>query len=337
MTVRRVQFRRAYQIFDLEDAFARDRGLRGEHPRPLGDVRFLLVDRHVNGDRVPLDPPYELIVRRSPSGYDLFFGEVWVERPGGRRRQRLPEGTYQLNVETAFYQIEEAAVTFPMEDPQQAIAISLHPGYNYPFANATNLPLSTNGAFPSWRGPTLIRGSLYHTDGSPVQNATVTLAEPDVTSQPTYRTEAGGQWLLIVPVEAFRAVDVGGDGVTRPMSLSFSWPDPADPQETVQHDVSDIPVTLGQQMTVLQSALRGWVLQAGRAVRDATITVDGFPGQSTTRENGSWFYYFDLNQPPEATGEVDVIAVLPDGARQSRLSVPIQHGATSVVEAFHFQ
>src|SRR5689334_19371310 len=82
-------------IFDIEDRYARDRGTRGPHPRPLGTIRYHLIARQ-DGDLLrPYDPPLELVTVRNASGYDLCFGKVRL--PDGAVRQRvLAPGPYTV-------------------------------------------------------------------------------------------------------------------------------------------------------------------------------------------------------------------------------------------------
>ena len=331
------QFPKAVQVFDLQDVHARDRGLQGEHPRPVGSMRFLLVGKVIgNNEPDVIAPPLELILRRNPRGYHLFFGQVQVESPAGRRQHRLNSGTYRLHIVSDYYQLCEKDVIFPMENHKVPCSVELKPGYRYPFDNAINFSDVDSGGFPAWRGPTLLRGSLYHADGSPIGDATVSLTDPLLDPQPMYTTDANGQWVLIVPVDAFSDSVPDGGVVSRNMSLAFSWPDPADTQQTVNHTKDVEEVKLGAQQSVLQSGLRGWVMQGGRAAAGAAITIatNGFSEQVNTRADGSWYFYIGLDQSIET--DVTVSAQLPDGTSQVQTTKFVS-GATVNVPTFQFE
>jgi hypothetical protein len=83
-----------------------------------------------------------------------------------------------------------------------------------------------------------------------------------------------------------------------------------------------------------QTALSGRVVnQSGVGIGGATMTVDALQGQSKTRSDGSWFYYFPLNQ---AQAAVAVTARLPDGRSQTRPNLTVQPKETTPVAVFQF-
>jgi len=156
-----LEFRRlaATLIFDLEDAFARQRGVNGPHPRPSGKINFSVVGTMVAGARQPITPPLPLKVLANPSGYHLFFGTSALRGP--QRSTSLPAGQYVVRVDSDFYQRSERTdITLPsVFSPKGPVApliapyfFDLQPGYAYPFPSVSTLP---NGS-----GTTLLRGVL---------------------------------------------------------------------------------------------------------------------------------------------------------------------------------
>lgn len=198
----RRQFPRASQVFDLEDAYARERKVRGRHPRPIGPVRLYVVGRMANGDRQDLHKPLELVVRRNPSGYYLFFGLVRL--PNGRthrsyladgtyvdsatRRSYLDDGKYVVRVESRYYQPVEQEVDLPMPEPKEPTSIDLSPGYAYPFPKTSTRP---DGG-----GPTLLRGSVHYADGRGIAEVKIEVVGQE---EPAYWTDGSGQWVLVFP------------------------------------------------------------------------------------------------------------------------------------------
>lgn len=296
----------ATAIFDLEDQYARERGIHGPHPRPVGPVKFCLVGRMVGGARQDFDVPRELIVRRNPSGYHLFFNVVRF--PDGQTRQSaLGDGVYVVRVESRFYQWSEREdIIFP--ERESPYFYDLAPGFAYPFP--------TENTHPGGGGPTLLRGSVRRADGRGVARTTVqVLGQSNVCF-----TDDTGQWVLVFP-------DTQPSGN---VTVRFELPD-----GTVE-SVSNVPLVQGRETSLSQTTLRGWVQStAGVGIAGATIGVSGFPDQSTTANDGSWFYYFDLNEPPAAATDLDLTVELPDGRSQAR-STRIEQGATVVVPTIRF-
>ncbi len=296
----------AARVFDLEDRFARDRGTRGPHPRPLGRVTFRLLAEIVGNALRPFDSQPELEVRRNGGGYDVFF-DILRLSDGTRRRGGL-SGTYAVGVESEFYQaVERDDVLIPQ--PDQPYGVALEPGYAYPFPTE-----STRGGSA---GVTLLRGSVPAVDGRGMAGVTV-----EVTGKSnSYRTDASGQWVLVFPdTQPAEQVDV-----------HFTLPD-----GTVTN-VAAVQVTPGRETSLPPTGLRGSVLtDRGLAIAGARIQVTGQPMSSASDRNGGFFFYFGLDQPPAVVTAVDVTATLPDGRTQTRPTIPIQRRATVVVPAFRF-
>ncbi len=300
--VRLTQLTPACSIFDLEDRFARERGVRGKHPRPIGAIRYWLVGRIVGSVRTDFEVPYQLLTVRNPSGYDLFFDRVKQEGSAASR-MAFEEGTYVLKIEAQFYQDREHEI--PIPQCEAAHSIDLEPSYQYPFPVAT---LSYGG------GPTLLRGTVHATDGSGVEGVIIEVSG----SSNTYLTDETGQWVLI-----FAEDQPSGD-----VTVTFTWPD-----GTVEN-VANVPIEEGQERALAQAGLRGWVMtEAGVGIPGASVRVGGYPGETVSAHDGSWFYYFGLNQGSDV---VSVTAQLPDGPALTQTNVQVQPRAMVVVPSFRF-
>jgi hypothetical protein len=296
-------------IFDLVDRYARDRGMRGTHPGPVGSIKFMARSQEVGGTLQDLTVPLELLMQRNNSGYYLFAGKVKL--PDGTLRQNLldPGTSYQVQMQSQFYQ--EAAKTVTVFDPDnpppdpvnqvKATAILLEPGYAYPF--------------PEGR-LTLLRGSVHHTDGRGLAGATVEVA--GVSNQ--YITDESGQWVLIFP----------DTQTTGQVTVHFVLPD--GPGASIP--LPNVDLVRGRTTGLAQPGLRGEVRLASAAgIPDARIEVSGFAEASSTDKSGRWWYYFGLNQP-QAT--VQVTANLPDGRSLKQYHIQVRPRATVVVPTFRF-
>ena len=292
----------ACTIFDLEDRFARERGVRGKHPRPFGDISYWLVGQIVGGVRNDFEVPVQLITVRNPSGYDLFFDRV-TQKGAASTRMQFEEGTYVVKINAQFYQVREHEI--PMPQCNAAHSIELEPSYAYPFPTAS---LSHGG------GPTLLRGTLHATDGAGIEGATIEVSG----DSNTYITDATGQWVLV-----FDEDQSSGD-----VTVSFTLPD-----STIVN-VPNVPVSEGQERALAQAGLRGWVLtEAGVGIAGASVQVTGYAGRTQSANDGSWFYYFGLNQGADV---VSVTAQLPDGPALTQTNVQVQPRSMVVVPSFRF-
>jgi hypothetical protein len=284
-------------ILDLVDSFARQRGLSGNHPRPFGPVRVLLTARTpVGGTREVLTPPWELIMVRNESGFDLFFGDF--KAAGGVRRWPLPDGKYELRVESTYYQAAVLPVdvsrSAPAPNPQPT---QLAPGFAYPFPTGT----------------TLLRGSAQLPDGSGEPGVRILTSASGVVP---YVTDAAGQWVLVLPVLA-QATQV---------VVAYRRPNKPDQRAA-------ITVTPGATASLPATALEGQVFDGPRGAGGATIRVRVSPIAVPAQTDGRWRYVFAIDQPAAVT---DVTAALPDGRQQTVSDVAITPKQTTAVAPFRF-
>lgn len=290
-------------IFDPEDRFARDRAVRGKHPRPMGGLRYSLLGRIVGGSRQDFDSPMELMVVRNAGGYDIFFENIKLAT-GSRFRHILEEGIYVLRIESDFYQIiERDDVALPQST--QPISLDLEPGYNYPFPAST---LANSG------GPTLLRGSLHKISGEVRAGVRIEVAG----RSNSYVTDEAGQWVLV-----FIENDPGG-----PATVRFTYGDGS------HEDVPNVPIEPGAGNRLFQAGLKGAVLDAaGLGIAGASVQVQGYDGATNTDEEGVWYYYFGLNQGADV---VNVTARRQDGSTLTQSNVQVQPHEVVVVPSFRF-
>lgn len=303
----------AVLIFDLEDRFAREWGVRGRHPRPLSAASFRAVERVDGARRQALDPPVRLAVLRNPSGFYLYFGKG-LDGPG----PAVIDGTYVIEVEAEGYQSEERELELPR--PAEPVFIDLDPDYRYPFPNAARLMRER----PDMVRPTVLRGGVRHTDGRGVEDARVTAegAAFDVRTGPT------GEWALL-----FR--DLGPDPGPRRVTVAIRRE--AGGAETRL----EVPVEVGRHDNRLPATvLRGHVLVDGVPTA-ATIEVERHEESIRTRGDGRFFFYVDPAREEElaAGGPIAVTATarLAGGGEHQTQRVRVVPRKTVVVPTFAFQ
>jgi len=96
-----------------------------------------------------------------------------------------------------------------------------------------------------------------------------------------------------------------------------------------------VNVLLGSEYGLKNTALRGQVRRAnGMPIAGAVITTSVNALTSTSRADGVWFLYFDLNQV--AVPNLTVTATTPDGASATAPAVTLVPEATVVVPPFQF-
>lgn len=338
------QFRSASVVLDVEDAYAREVRTSGRHPRPIGPVRFTIVGTMAGAVRTEFAEPLELAPTRNPSGYQLFFDQVRLAN-GQTRRIDLPPATYILRVstpDTNFYQtVERTDLTLPLARGA-TFAIDLLPGYAYPFP--------APGTFRTGRGAGLVRGSFVNARGEGVEGGTVSITPQPLINVPgpipstrpwnfgAYRVDRNGQFVLIVPDP--RDYPGAQPGLPAPAN-----PATGEGAVTVHFvngaavaDLTAVAFVLGNETTLQQSAVRGAVLDRGIGVPNAAVQIQGEAAAATTARDGSWVYYFALNQPslPPAIVPLNIAATLPDGRSQTLPGFPVKPRATSWTPAFRF-
>ena len=309
-------------IFDLEDAFARERAVRGPHPRPIGPLRFFLVGEMVGGVRQDFPSPLELFVVRTPSGYDLFYETVRLADRSSRQ-WRLPDGVYVMRIatpDTHFYQtVERLDVAFGNPRTPFVFSADLQPGYAYPF------PASIGSVGSAGFAPSLLRGGVLSTDATGVPDVLVQAEVPalNVVSS-TYRTDETGEWAVVAPDTFFG----NPPQATAMATVRFTFPG------NVVLAVPNVEIARSGERSLRQTGLRGQVLNAqGLPAANATITVSGQATTVTTSPDGNWFFNFPLNQ---AAAVVSVTAQLASGANQTAAAIGVQPRATVVVPTFRF-
>src|SRR5262249_54475730 len=131
-----------------------------------------------------------------------------------------------------------------------------------------------------------------------------------------YTTDACGQWVLVFP-DAEPSADV---------TVHIALPD-----GSARHVVA--PIVQGRDNSLPPTALRRWGMAAGTDLAGVSIQISGQLGEVVSRADGSWFYYFDLNQPARV---VSVTAQLPDGRRLTQDRIAVRPRATVTVPSFLF-
>jgi hypothetical protein len=321
-------------IVDAEDSYAREVGIHGAHPRPIGPIRYSIPAQMVAGARVDLPEPLELLTVRNPSGYEVFFDRVRF--PDERQRvEHLAAGTYVLRYEspeTGFYQRGESPNLALPQARGTPARIDLLPGYAYPFP--------VPGTYNAAHGPALIQGTLFDATGKGIPGVRIAVTPAPVIRIPSnppvnrpwpfseYLTDEGGQWAVVIPLAA--DYPAPQPGIPAPPTVTVRFTFPAGPPI----DLPNIPFAAGIPTSLNQAALRGTVLRAaGGAVRGATVSVAGEPVTTLSGSDGGWVHYFGLTQ---ANANVNVTATLPDGSNQTQINIPVQARRTVWVLAFRF-
>jgi hypothetical protein len=294
-------------VIDLVDGFALLRKLSGEAPRPFGWLRVLLSAFTPTGGLIQnLATPPELVLTPNSSGFLLFFGRV-VDPGRSPRRLPLPAGSYDLIVESQYYQTANISASLPRQPHSPNVPqVKLAPNYDYPF------PVGTS----------LLRGSVLQADGTGIAAATVSI---DVPNSLTYRTDQSGQWALEVPI-------------------TVPDPPPQDPPTadvTVTYHTSGAPDQVARRVRAVfgisnslgATALQGMVTSGGIGIAAAAVAISSFATTVQTRVDGSWSYFFEIDQP---AGVVDVTVTLSDGRSQTITGVSIVPRTTTLLPPVSF-
>lgn len=319
MATHRVRFDSPALIFDLEDRYARDRGVHGPNPRPIGPITLDVLGKFEGGNPQPLPTALGLPVVRNESGYYISFGGA--KGPDGTiLRDALVPGTYLLRIASPshFYQPVEGNVdVHPVDEirKNRVYFFDLEPGHAYPFPVESTLS--------GGKGPTLLRGSVRRTDGSSVAGAQV---ENVANAARPFKTDENGEWVLVFPDEQ----------PTGNLSVVVTIPTDNGPAAIT---INDVLVEQGRASSLRQTVLRGQVVDSvGSGIPGAVVRVDGREGQTMTAEDGLWAYYFRLNEFPvsQAGPTVSVTAQHPDGRTLTQTNVEVKPRETLVVPAFRF-
>lgn len=293
-------------VLTLVDQFVQLRGTRGPLPAPIPPLRFRLIAREVQAVMTPLVPPIELVAQRGSTSAAYLFADEGRAR-AGEPAARVPEGRYRLRIESDYYQPHELDLDWP---PAASLpAQLLRPGNAYPFPDVT---------LPSAK-VTLLRGTVVRgVAGTPVPDATVSILNPpNLGPFTTTVTDASGAWVL-----AFRPANANDVIATVRIEIPNEPP----------LNVPQVVLKAGQDNALSQTSLRGFVKRAdGTPIRDAEISVDLVPNESVrTSGDGSWSFYFDLNQ---ADAAAQVTAVAPDG-QSDTVNTQVRRRAAVLVPAF---
>jgi hypothetical protein len=282
------------------------------------------------------DPPLMLELRQGTNGSLLLDGRYRVG-DGPLGDFPLGDGSYTAELRGDHYRPQPFTLDWPptaLRTPLAAgapVDVTLFPSTAYPYPDVTALPFNL--------GPTLLRGSVFRTDGTPEVGAVVTIPalpalNPPAPAWPFIQTEtdASGDWALLLPDR--RRFGIAGETTAQP------------PQSMTVHvqclplvggrvlDFQNVPVTLGRENAVPNTSLRGQVTRAGgRPLGGVVITTSANALASRTRDDGRWTLYLDPNQV--GVINVAVTATAPDGSTVTLNGVAIQSRATVVVPTLH--
>lgn len=281
------------------------------------------------------DPPLMLELRQGANGSLLLDGRYGVG-DGPLRDVPLGAGSYTAELRGDHYLPQPFALGWPpaaLRTPLDAfgvpVDVPLLPSAAYPFPDVTALPFNL--------GPTLLRGSVFTAAGDPVVGAIVDIPalpplNPPAPAWPfvATRTGASGDWALLLPDR--RRFGIAGETTAPPpqsMTVRVQYPGGGPVVNIV-----NVPVTLGRENAVPNTALRGQVARAGGLpLGGVTITTSANALASRTRDDGRWTLYLDPNQPDVAS--VAVKATAPDGSTVTLNGVAIRSRATVVVPTLH--
>lgn len=327
------------------DSLARALRIGGEFPPPLGEIRCEILSATAPVV-LAFDPPRRLQAFRNRSGYLVLDGS-YTNASGPARKWPLAPGSYRVRVSGDLYQDAEFLMVWPPRSdgrrvavpqqpptPNDPSSVALLPAPSYPFPDVT--------ASRFQLGPTILRGGAHNPDGSPVHGATVEVTNVNFFAAPPAglpplgtwpflkaKTDARGDWTLVLPDRRYyeAAPEIPAAPVDKQIAVRIQYP--AGPV------TRQVMVRLGTEYTVKNTALRGQVLgHGGRPIVGAAISTSVNSLMSTSRTDGSWFLYFDLNQV--AVPNVTVTATTPNGESATASAVPLVPEATAVVPTFEF-
>lgn len=183
-------------ILDPLDAALVRRGM-SLAPRPLGDLAVRVIERLSAGENpgegTALDPQPTLVMRRTPSGYLVFFDQI-RDAQRGLVTSRLAAGRHTIEVSGRFYQplrlvADLSDVPPPFDDladaalTRAAVRAALEPSFLHPVLVSSTA--------------TRIGGVLIGEEAADFDDIAVTirLGAADLA---TYRVDPRGQWLLVL-------------------------------------------------------------------------------------------------------------------------------------------
>jgi hypothetical protein len=320
------------------DALASALAANGPQAPPVGELECVVIRQVVPVAR-DFTPPLTLILHRTAKGFLVLDGTYRVE---GQAPVTTPlgNGKYRAVVRGPYYRPTEFELEWPPmalrtplvlpapPDPalQQPVDLELLPSAAYPYPDLTTQPFNL--------GPTLVRGTFVTAAGDPIQGARVSVIglvlNPALPPWPFLDTETGpsGDWAILLPDRR----RIGYPNETTPpanVTLNIRVTNGA-----AVVNYPPLPVTLGRENHVPNTALRGQVTGAGRRpLPGATITTSLGPARSVSRADGQWFLYFDPAQPGAIN--VSVTATAPDGRTATVPGVTLVQKATVVVPSIH--
>jgi hypothetical protein len=269
-------------------------------------------------------PPLQLWTVRNRSGYLLLDGTYF--RPGtGGQRGVLGPGVYDVEVRAPGYQTSRGPLDWTNPTPRLPVNVELNPGANYPYPELSGRPYGL--------GPTLLRGSVFQPDGTPLTGAVASV--PNLVFNPAWpftRCEVSetGDWAILLPDR--RRFTGFPEEQAAPVTINVIVR--ITPPVGAPVDVSET-VSLGGEHRIPNTALRGEVRGAGgRPVAGARLTTSVNPLASVSGPDGRWSLYFGLNQPD--VNNVTVTATLPGGATRSLANQTVARRRTLVVPTIQF-
>jgi hypothetical protein len=312
---------------------------------PLGEIRCEILEATAPALR-KFDPPRLLSAFRNSSGYLILDG-TYTDAGEPQHPRPLGPGTYRIRVRGDYYQDGEFQLQWPpaaaangrIPVPQpgdpNSLELLLLPGAAYPLPDVTVGRLQL--------GPTILRGSAFGADGTPVENALAEVInfppfDPPLANLPALqywpflsaRAGAGGDWALVLPGRRYfdNTPEIPPPIppiLRRQVAVRIHYP--TGPVTTVED------VVLGGEHSVRNTALRGQVLgPGGRPIAGARIRTSVDATTSTSCRDGSWFLYFNLNQA--SVPNVTVTVTAPNGPSATSAAT-LQRHATVVVPTFN--
>ncbi len=261
------------------------------------------------------------------------------------RRWLLAPGAYRVRLSGDFYQDAEFQMLWPPPADGRRVAVPQQPPTpNEPSSvallPAPSYPLPDVSGSRFQLGPTILRGSAHNSDGSPVQGAAVEIANVNLPAAPpaglpplnswtflSATTDARGDWTLVLPDRRYYdpTAEIPVAPVDRQIAVRIQYPTGAVTRQ--------VNVRLGSEYALKNTALRGQVLgNGGRPIAGATISTTVNALTSTTRADGSWSLYFNLNQVAMPT--VIVTATTLEGTSATAPAVALVPEAMVVVPTF---